>query len=1010
MELETDGSDPDVHVNHFVSATPRYDDTKYVETERSRAGFLRTSECPVLALDITQGYFAGSGTSGYKWTTDLDRAHLHQPAVLAHDALQDRAVEPLQRPDGGAGVSGSPSRTTAPTRRFPRSCAAIDGYGPANMMLPGDLQYVSYEDLQADKELAKPKYSYFDWSYESKKPEGSSRPAPNIDAEKPIWTYYIADMTDYLDVASIDTTVTSSTPRMNDPVLGSAFIMGDRAMKTSETVYDNTTRKFASWSFSGQLNRRPMYNEDGSPMIDPDTGEQMVSESYTRGLLQAGQALVVEIIMPVTEGATDLLTSDQLSTMGFGYKVGNFKPFTGVVPGKEDLTRGFDSDKSDVNMDGSSSQSMVKMTLRPVSFTASTNLTTSKTVTTQLDTNATVVTSAYAAVPEGSSYTYDVAAVNPDADGKKAAEYSKVVLYDVLPYPGDTEVYTSDSGKPSYRGSQWSGVLTDLDSIKVTQFSSQTALNYTEPQELREGVDGMEIWVGPYVTDGAGTLKVGEVGDLLWLFERGEHEVYGPNYGEWPEGDPDDYEVIDDTREQGINELRLGVFDADNPNLRLKTPEEAKREKNLVPLSELKSNVEALRALGQETEADALIRGLRAIWAQPKSSLYVLPKGNLKLTYTLEAPLNLPRFVGSKTYNVTVDMAEDTPDSRDALTNVFNSTGKDLTDEEQAQLNQQIEDAIARADQIRSVAQVNTYMQRVGSQDVALGNVFENVRAGAFIDAPDNRGYIGDYVYLDSNWSGTPEDDILGLDGTEMTTDEDGNLVNAANSAFQESINGRPLIRGMRYERAADQSLVTWVINPDGDKIRSDDPSVPTDPQLFTEQGFVDTLEIVTTPFDNSSKDGQTHLIDLNYDKQVDDPGINKVKVELLNEYGNPVNRDGEVVRLMQNDKTAGVPQWVRCDDVSGVPEVDPWGNYNIAGSGAPAVTYTTTDAYGNPGYYMLSNLAPGRYSLRFTFPRAVLQLLAHHRLHRRADQRRGQPVREQRPRPHGGSRRAYLR
>ena len=334
------------------------------------------------------------------------------------------------------------------------------------------------------------------------------------------------------------------------------------------------------------------------------------------------------------------------------------------------------------------------------------------------------------------------------------------------------------------------------------------------------------------------------MGDLLWLFERGEHEVYGPNYGEWPEGDPDDYEVIDDTREQGINELRLGVFDDENPNLRLKTPEEAKREKNLVPLSELKSNVEALRALGQETEADALIRGLRAIWAQPKSSLYVLPKGNLKLTYTLDAPLNLPRFVGSKTYNVTVDMAEDTPDSRDALTNVFNSTGKDLTDEEQAQLNQQIEDAIARADQIRSVAQVNTYMQRVGSQDVALGNVFENVRAGAFIDAPDNRGYIGDYVYLDSNWSGTPEDDILGLDGTEMTTDEDGNLVNAANSAFQESINGRPLIRGMRYERAADQSLVTWVINPDGDKIRSDDPSVPTDPQLFTEKGFVDTLEI----------------------------------------------------------------------------------------------------------------------------------------------------------------------
>ena len=45
-------ADPSVHVNHFVSAVPRYDDTKSVETERSRAGFIRTPESPVLALEI----------------------------------------------------------------------------------------------------------------------------------------------------------------------------------------------------------------------------------------------------------------------------------------------------------------------------------------------------------------------------------------------------------------------------------------------------------------------------------------------------------------------------------------------------------------------------------------------------------------------------------------------------------------------------------------------------------------------------------------------------------------------------------------------------------------------------------------------------------------------------------------------------------------------------------------------------------------------------------------------
>src|SRR5699024_8278569 len=36
------------HLNHFVSAVPRYDDTKYVETERSRAGFYRSEELPYL--------------------------------------------------------------------------------------------------------------------------------------------------------------------------------------------------------------------------------------------------------------------------------------------------------------------------------------------------------------------------------------------------------------------------------------------------------------------------------------------------------------------------------------------------------------------------------------------------------------------------------------------------------------------------------------------------------------------------------------------------------------------------------------------------------------------------------------------------------------------------------------------------------------------------------------------------------------------------------------------------
>ena len=204
---------------------------------------------------------------------------------------------------------------------------------------------------------------------------------------------------------------------------------------------------------------------------------QKTEPSYRRGVLEAGKGIVIELIMPITDAKTDLLSEDLLTAMGFGYKAGNFKAYT---PSSEnsDSSRSLVSDTSDVNMDGITSQSMIRMQLKPLTFSTSTNLTTSKVITTQLETNATSATNGAAAVPEGSSYTYDSAAMNPDGDGKKAAEYRKVVLYDALPDALDMEVYTSQDGQPAYRGSQWHGFITDLDSIKVTQYSAQPALNY----------------------------------------------------------------------------------------------------------------------------------------------------------------------------------------------------------------------------------------------------------------------------------------------------------------------------------------------------------------------------------------------------------------------------------------------------------------------------------------------------------------------------------------------------
>ena len=73
---EHEGEDPDavrsdsVHVNHFATVVPRYDDTKYASFERSRAGFFRSEEKPTIKVDVKQWYFSGTPDSGYRWLSD----------------------------------------------------------------------------------------------------------------------------------------------------------------------------------------------------------------------------------------------------------------------------------------------------------------------------------------------------------------------------------------------------------------------------------------------------------------------------------------------------------------------------------------------------------------------------------------------------------------------------------------------------------------------------------------------------------------------------------------------------------------------------------------------------------------------------------------------------------------------------------------------------------------------------------------------------------------------------
>ena len=443
-----------VHLNHFVSATPRYDDTKFVETERDRAGFFRTPEEPVLALEISRGYFDGQASKGFSWNDNPSTINMGQSKMLRYKIvlsnLSAEQMEKLQYEGYEEDMCTNP--------QISQVLPVVEGLGAANFLNDDTLKYVSYDTLQDDfaeynrylsarqtwidngrpagqepkLENYNTKYAYFDWSYISTRDEGD-RYAKNIDNAQPIWTYYVANMDEYdVDVAlrfdeennvwvkDIISSQSSSVPRLNNPKVnsdGADFRVQDKQGAVAEG--SNVNRKFLTWHFTGAQSGGEVDN----------------------GVLQPGQAVIVELLVPFDENAETAVAESLLTTTGYGFKPGTYNPYLPSTSSDSTSTRGSDTDTRDVNLDGNTNQSQLSMQLRSLEFTTSTSVGQTKTVTTQLEKLKTEAKDGPSPVPEGSTYTYASSATNPDSKEQTSLFYTDVLLYDILPHENDNNAY-----------------------------------------------------------------------------------------------------------------------------------------------------------------------------------------------------------------------------------------------------------------------------------------------------------------------------------------------------------------------------------------------------------------------------------------------------------------------------------------------------------------------------------------------------------------------------------------
>ena len=590
-----------------------------------------------------------------------------------------------------------------------------------------------------------------------------------------------------------------------------------------------------------------------------DSSDEFLLKFFFTGTLKPGDTIVIDYLARSrVSDASDPLTRDKETNAYATDQVGNPQWVKWKSDDPEETGIHRVSDGKDYDNDSNTSDMLLMVRNDVIGFEIEGKYPRMKLVSTVLDPDE-ELSSKSIPVPvlEGENYDYSLLLIN-------SAKYSiaepdtslklEPILYDVLPYPEDERIISSN-GKSVSRSSMWNPwMLPEKENFTLTmKTTADEQIRRVTDKGIKANSDGSynipdeeyQIWVGPVVVDRSQDGDPNEIG-LLDVSDADSIQAGGIN-NLFPlnlRGD------INDFYNNLYQQLAVSAYGTDRPNNKINYDTKGNRiQDNHITLEEL----DAYRKAHPE-HYEELRKSLRDIAVTFKkwddtSEYKMYATTSFILKYRVETPLNLPVYIAAK-------------------------------------------DEIKQASISERVQQYKAANSFVGTTDGDKPQ--ESGNAITYVFNPEDRGEIGDYVWLDDNANGK-QDEI------EYAVPE-----GTAETGFSRLLPKRKAAR-------KDADTGNLVYDPDwGDGLP--------------------------------------------------DPGINGVKVELLDENGLPCNYNGEAVGEKRADG-----KYPRLNP-DGKPMYDASTGEVLSGYG-PLSTVTKSDYYGNQGYYIFPNLLPGNYRLRFTMP-----------------------------------------